>query len=141
MPVDHNGLEVLDRPECLRLLASGTVGRLGVWGRTGPVVLPVNYALVDDEVVVGTGLESELHHALDTEPVAFEVDEVDVAYEWGWSVLVRGRGRHLEDPAEVGRAERRLLRSWGPGDRRRFTAIPTTEVTGRRIGLQGVAQR
>jgi nitroimidazol reductase NimA-like FMN-containing flavoprotein (pyridoxamine 5'-phosphate oxidase superfamily) len=138
---DRNGLEVLDRPESLRLLASGTIGRLAVWGRSGPVVLPVNYALVGNDVVVGTGLESELHDALGEELVAFEVDDVDVGYEWGWSVLVRGRARHLEDADEVERARHRLLRSWGPGDRRRFSAIPTTEVTGRRIGLHGVAQR
>ena len=139
--LDRNGLEVLDRPECLRLLASGTVGRVGVWGPSGPVVLPVNYLLIDEEVVVGTGVDSDLHRALASEALAFEVDDVDVAYEWGWSVLVRGRGRHLEDPAEVARAERLPLRSWGPGEHRRFTAIPTTEVSGRRIGLHGARQR
>ena len=139
--LDRNGLDVLVRPEGLRLLASGTVGRLGVWGSAGPVVLPVNYLLIDEEVVVGTGVDSELHRALTTEPLAFEVDDVDAAYEWGWSVLVRGRGRHLDDPAEVARAERLPLRSWGPGERRRFTAIPTTEVTGRRLGLHGARQR
>ena len=141
MPVDRNGLEVLDRPECLRLLASGTVGRLGVWGRSGPVVLPVNYLLIDEEVVVGTGVDSELHRALTGSPVAFEVDDVDVGYEWGWSVLVRGPARHLVDPAEMAQAERLPLRSWGPGERRRFTAIATTELTGRRIGLHGARQR
>jgi uncharacterized protein len=141
--VDRNGLEVLDRPECLRLLASGTVGRLAVCTGSGPVVLPVNYLLEPggDEVVLGTGVDSALHEALAAQVVAFEVDDVDRAYEWGWSVLVRGRGRHLEDPAEVARAERLPLRSWGPGARRRFTAVATTEVTGRRIGLHGVGQR
>jgi nitroimidazol reductase NimA-like FMN-containing flavoprotein (pyridoxamine 5'-phosphate oxidase superfamily) len=139
--VDRNGLEVLDRSECLRLLASGTIGRLGVCTSAGPIVLPVNHVLLDDEVVVGTGVGSELHDALRAQLVAFEIDDVDVTYEWGWSVLVRGRARHLEDPQEVAWAGRRLLRSWGPGERRRFTAIPTTEVTGRRIGLHGVGQR
>ncbi len=139
--LDRNGLEVLDRPECLRLLASGTVGRLGVWGPSGPVVLPVNYLLIDEEVVIGTGIDSALHGALDRQPLAFEVDDVDVGYEWGWSVLVRGRGRPLDDPAEVARVERLPLRSWGPGQHRRFTAIAATEVTGRRIGLHGSPQR
>jgi nitroimidazol reductase NimA-like FMN-containing flavoprotein (pyridoxamine 5'-phosphate oxidase superfamily) len=138
--VDRNGLEVLDRPECLRLLASRNIGRLGVWGPAGPIVVPVNYVLAGAEVVVGTALDSAIHPTLGDQVVAFEVDDVDPAYEWGWSVLVRGRGRHLEDPAEVARAERLPLRSWGPGQRRRFTAIPTTEVSGRRLGLLGVAQ-
>ena len=141
MAVDRNGLEVLDRPECLRLLACGTVGRLGVWDRSGPTVVPVNYVVAGEEIVVGTAADSALHTALGDQVVAFEVDDVDPAYEWGWSVLVRGRGRHLEDPAEVARAERLPLRSWGPGERRCFTAIPTTEVTGRRIGLHGLDYR
>jgi nitroimidazol reductase NimA-like FMN-containing flavoprotein (pyridoxamine 5'-phosphate oxidase superfamily) len=136
--VDRNGLEVLDRPECLRLLASGSVGRLGVWAPSGPLVLPVNYVLAGDEVVIGTAPESELHDALSADVVAFEVDDVDPAYEWGWSVLVRGRARHLDDPAEVASAERLPLRSWGPGDRRRFTALATAEISGRRIGLHGI---
>jgi uncharacterized protein len=139
--VDRNGLEVLDRPECLRLLASGTVGRLGVSDASGPVIVPVNYVLAGAEVVVGTAVGSAIHTALGDHVVAFEVDDVDPAYEWGWSVLVRGRARHLEDPAEVARAERLPLRSWGPGQRRRFTAIPTSEVSGRRLGLLGLAQR
>jgi len=138
--VDRNGLEVLDREECLRLLASGSVGRVGVWADRGPLVLPVNYVLAGGEVVVGTAAGSGLSAALEHGVVAFEADDVDLAYEWGWSVLVRGRARALEDPAEVARAERLPLRSWGPGERRRFTAIATTEVTGRRIGLHGVGQ-
>jgi nitroimidazol reductase NimA-like FMN-containing flavoprotein (pyridoxamine 5'-phosphate oxidase superfamily) len=141
MAVDRNGLEVLDRPECLRLLASGTVGRVGVWDEGGPLVLPVNYVLSGDEVLVGTAVGSGLATALQAGVVAFEVDDVDPGYEWGWSVLVRGRARAIEKPAEVARAERLPLRSWGPGDRRWFTAIATSEVTGRRIGLHGLPQR
>ena len=141
MGIDRNGLDVLDRAECLRLLTTATVGRLGVCDASGPVVLPVNYVLAGEEIVVGTTVGSELHAALAADQVAFEVDDVDPAYEWGWSVLVRGRVRDLEDAAEVARADRLPLRSWGPGDRRRLTAIATTEVTGRRIGRHGVPQR
>jgi uncharacterized protein len=135
--LDRNGLEVLDRPECLRLLASGTVGRLGVSDHDGPLVLPVNYVLAGQEVVIGTAVDAGISAAMEDGVVAFEVDDVDPAYEWGWSVLVRGRARHLEDAAEVARAERLPLRSWGPGDRRRFTAISLAEVTGRRLGRHG----
>ncbi len=42
MHVDRNGLEVLEREECLRLLAGATIGRLGITIGTLPVVLPVN---------------------------------------------------------------------------------------------------
>ena len=141
MGLDRNGLEVLDRPECLRLLASGTVGRLGVSDDDGPLVLPVNYVLAGQEVVIGTAVDAGISAAMEDGVVAFEVDDVDPAYEWGWSVLVTGRGRYLDEPAEVARAERLPLRSWGPGERRRFTAIATTDLSGRRIGHHGLPQR
>jgi nitroimidazol reductase NimA-like FMN-containing flavoprotein (pyridoxamine 5'-phosphate oxidase superfamily) len=141
--VDGNGLEVLDRTACLPLLASATVGRVGVWFASGPEVLPVNYALSGDDLVIGTNPAGRLHGALGTEPLAFEVDDVDPAYEWGWSVLVRGRARHLDDPAEVARAERLPLRSWGPGRHRAFVAVAltTADVSGRRLGLHGIDLR
>jgi uncharacterized protein len=43
MEVDRNGLEVLGRDACLRLLASATLGRVGVSSGALPSVVPVNF--------------------------------------------------------------------------------------------------
>jgi nitroimidazol reductase NimA-like FMN-containing flavoprotein (pyridoxamine 5'-phosphate oxidase superfamily) len=83
------GIEILPRPECFRLLASQTVGRLGFLVGDQPLVLPVNFAVVRDVVVFRTGRGSKLDAALGTK-VSFEVDEVDVATAGGWSVVVQG---------------------------------------------------
>jgi nitroimidazol reductase NimA-like FMN-containing flavoprotein (pyridoxamine 5'-phosphate oxidase superfamily) len=45
MEIDRNGLEVLDRDECLRLLATATLGRIGLTSQSLPTVLPVNFIL------------------------------------------------------------------------------------------------
>src|SRR3974390_2494822 len=54
----RTGIEVLDYAECLRLLATKQVGRIGfaIWG--GPEILPVNYVLDGDAVVFATGAGS-----------------------------------------------------------------------------------
>ena len=131
---------VLPADECRTLLATRELGRIGLAGGAYPLILPVNYVLDGDAVVIRTD-SPKITAAADHTRVAFEVDDVDVTYEWGWSVLARGRARAIEDPAEVARAERLPLRSWGPGERRRFTAIATTDLSGRRIGHHGLPQR
>ena len=101
------------------------------------MVLPVNYVLGDEQLVIGTAAGTKLHAAVANEVVAFEVDDVDPGYEWGWSVLVRGPARHLQDPSEIRRAQALPLRSWGAGEHRRFVSIRIDEVSGRRIGRHG----
>ena len=75
--VDRNGLEVLDRQECLRLLATATIGRIGITLGALPVILPVNFRLVDDRIVFRTGVGTKLDAATCNTIVAFEVDAVD----------------------------------------------------------------
>ena len=50
---NRSGFEVLERRECLRLLAGEVVGRVGVVEAGSPLVLPVNYAL-DGDVIAWT---------------------------------------------------------------------------------------
>lgn len=48
---DFRALEELDRVECLRLLATQSVGRIAVARpRAAPLVVPVNYVLSGDTV-------------------------------------------------------------------------------------------
>src|SRR4030095_14183770 len=73
MEVDRNGLEVLDRDECLRLLARATLGRLGFTSGALPTVLPVSYHLDGDRILVRTRRGGRLDAALCDAVVAFEV--------------------------------------------------------------------
>lgn len=90
MEVDRNGLEVLDRDECLRLLASATLGRIGFSSRALPSVLPVDFRLDGERIVVCTTRGGTLEAALRDAVVAFEVDELDPIDHLGWSVAVTG---------------------------------------------------
>lgn len=129
-------LTALTPQECRELLRHRPlhVGRLAVTDVDGrPLVVPVNYRLDGDAVVVRTEAGSMLTAAALERPVAFEVDDVDEAWQEGWSVLVQARAEEVTDPDELARLQRLPLRPWAPGERSVYLRIPLDMVTGRRI--------
>jgi uncharacterized protein len=133
MEIDRNGLEVLDREEAVALLRSATVGRLAIHEGALPAIVPVNFAVVAEEVVIRTGAGSKLRQALDHAVVAFEVDDFDPLCHTGWSVNVVGIARELTDPDDLAAVGRAHLAHWAPGPSDHVVAIGLEVVTGRRI--------
>jgi nitroimidazol reductase NimA-like FMN-containing flavoprotein (pyridoxamine 5'-phosphate oxidase superfamily) len=124
----------LDASECQQLLASGTVGRVGVTIDALPAVLPVNYAMQDGAVVFRTVAGTKLDAATANTVVAFEVDSGSDHEHGAWSVLVRGIATEVTDPAEL-RAVRSLpLESWAfDGSADHYVRVEPTLITGRLI--------
>ena len=91
----RRALHELEPEECWRRLASRTVGRMAYVDRDGPVIVPLNYRVVDGRVWVRTASYDQLAVHLPHQQAACEVDEVDEAARVGWSVLVRGRAEHV----------------------------------------------
>lgn len=119
--------------ECRRLIGAGGIGRIAFGTVWGPVVLPVNFAVVAGTIVVRTGEGTAIDGHADG-PVAFEVDHIDQALCQGWSVLVRGRAHRVTHPAEAGRMRQdAALWPWPGGDRDVYVRISPDTVTGRRI--------
>ena len=58
---------------------------------------------------------------------------MDEALSEGWSVLVTGRCRRVEDPEEVERLSSLDLEAWAGGNRHTLVALVPVEVTGRVI--------
>lgn len=139
MYLDRNGLEVLDREDSLALLAPGGIGRVLVTLDALPAAFPVNFALLDGDVVFRSGTGVKLQAALRNTVVGFEVDDFDGADHTGWSVLVTGHCSEIEQSAELARARRLPLRPWAPSEPTRFVRIHSQLVTGRRISLGGRA--
>ncbi|GAA3759651.1 pyridoxamine 5'-phosphate oxidase family protein [Salinactinospora qingdaonensis] len=131
--VDTAGLEVLDRQECLKLLAAAPLGRVVFTDQALPAVQPVNFALVGRDIIVRTSPDTKLARATLNAVVAFEVDEYDAYRRTGWSVMVVGTGRAVTDAAEFAELARLPLRPWAPGERTHFIRIQTRVITGRRI--------
>jgi nitroimidazol reductase NimA-like FMN-containing flavoprotein (pyridoxamine 5'-phosphate oxidase superfamily) len=131
---DRTQVEILPRPECFRLLASQTVGRLGFVVGDQPLVLPINFAVVRDVVVFRTGRGSKLGSALGTK-VCFEVDEADAVAGGGWSVVVQGvaeeitHGDHWFDEA----LRRGAATTWISGGQDHYVRIIPHVISGRRL--------
>lgn len=133
MEVDRNGLEVLPRSECLRLLSTAVLGRVAVTMAALPTILPVNFRFDGHRILIRTGEGTKLDAATRNAVVAFEVDDVAPSSQTGWSVVVTGVARELSGPDELAEALRHPLERWASGDDHRVVAISTDVVSGRRI--------
>jgi uncharacterized protein len=133
MEVDRNGLEVLGRDACLDLLATATLGRVGVSSGALPSVVPVNFRFDGRQILIRTGAGTKLDAAVANAVVAFEVDEIDPVAHTGWSVMVTGIARELTEPGELATAQTPPLARWAPGTDHRVIAISPELVSGRRI--------
>lgn len=139
MEVDRNGLEVLGGDECLRMLETVCVGRLGLTSGALPTVLPVNYRMVGNQVVFRTSSGSKLAAAARNAVVAFEADDLDPVSRTGWSVLVVGVAREV--PEDGALAEQADVDRWAPGHGDRLVAVSTDVVSGRRLRPDGQPSR
>jgi nitroimidazol reductase NimA-like FMN-containing flavoprotein (pyridoxamine 5'-phosphate oxidase superfamily) len=127
-----NGLELPTDDECRVLLCTQSVGRIAVSVGALPVILPVNYAVVDDDIVFLTGDGLKLRAALENTVVAFEVDHLDEALDYGWSVLVVGVAKEVAEAERAGLGPIRV-RPWAGGDRTHLVRIHPEMISGRRI--------
>ena len=133
--VDRDGVEVLDHDECLRLIASRNVGRIGIVDSGQPIILPMNYAMVGATILMRTSVGTKLQHAQGS-AACFEVDDIDVTTQAGWSVLAVGRLETITEYDDIKvRAARALpLSPWAEGDRPHWIRLVTQRLTGRRVG-------
>ena len=129
------GINVLSRTECFRMLSSRPVGRIGVVVEQYPLIIPVNYAMDGETVVIRTAPGTVVAHAHGA-AVTFQVDHFDDADQAGWSVLLRGHGESVS----VGDADDLIARTratevapWAPGERPLWIRITASAVSGRRI--------
>ncbi|MEH0551830.1 helix-turn-helix domain-containing protein [Streptomyces sp. B21-101] len=123
----------LSRTECGDLLSTHGVGRLAVSTAEGPVIVPVNYSVIEGTIVFRTARGATPSLGIGGK-VAFEIDRIDDAFSQGWSVLVRGRARMVTDVQEAGRLARQAHSTpWAGGRRDVWVRVEPYAVTGRRI--------
>jgi len=129
--VDRNGLEILSRDECLALLGGSGMGRVAVTMNALPVVLPVCYAVLDEDVIIRTGTGTKLSAAVNHAVVTFQIDHLDG--DERWSVCVTGVASPVTRPedlaAVVGLSMPTGLRTLRP----HFVRIRSDLVSGRRL--------
>lgn len=130
----HPHLDVMSREECETHLAGGGVGRFVFTSEPGPVALPVNFRLLDGDIVFRTRTHGVLAAAVaNVNLVGFEVDRIDDAMSEGWSVLISGHARLVDDPDELARIAELGVEPWPGSQREAVIRIETETISGRCI--------
>jgi Pyridoxamine 5'-phosphate oxidase len=126
-------LGALSPDECRLRLTQACIGRVVFVDGRGPVALPVNYQIFDEDIVFRTTAASSLLASSYVNRVGFEVDEIDERRRQGWSVLVTGAVRLVTDDAEL-RAVRQLgVVPWAEGERNQYLRLAVRSITGRHL--------
>jgi nitroimidazol reductase NimA-like FMN-containing flavoprotein (pyridoxamine 5'-phosphate oxidase superfamily) len=124
-------LRELDVAECWELLETREVGRIAYVDERGPVAVPVTFALDGESVVIRVSPYSGLARHLPDALAAFEVDEFSYFTRSGWSVVLRGSVKTVENddlPAPEARPT-----PWPEGQRTLYLRLTPDLVTGRRL--------
>jgi uncharacterized protein len=143
-PTDHAGLAILPLDECLHLLGSVSVGRIGFQADGEVVILPVNHVVDEQSVAFRTAAGSKLSAADGEAHVVFEADDYDPLRRTGWSVVVNGNAQVVYEDDEIETLNRRGLDSWtDEPDRPFWIRIRPESVSGRLLaghGSRGVGE-
>ena len=131
MPASLNQIPYGD---CLELLRFGHLGRIAVVADDFPVVVPVNYRLIETDGRTWIAMRTRAGNVLDRDraPAAFEVDYIDVAAHEGWSVLAQGTLQHV-DPDAADLRVRFDPEPWIVDGRDRWMVIEPFAISGRRL--------
>lgn len=121
----------LSRSACEELLSQHVVGRVGFCGAAGPLILPVNYRIYNDQIVFRTSPYGMLSELRQRTPVAFEVDGIDESAERGWDVLGRGFAEGVTMDYPLTQLWQKGPIPWASGVRNLFIAITLESLTGR----------
>jgi uncharacterized protein len=125
----------LTQAECRELLSAGLVGRVALSTPVGPHIVPVNFALVDDSLVLRTTPYSVLGSHARGSMLALEIDQFDYERQRGWSVVARGRAEIVTSADELEHIRKAWEpHAWAAGQRNLYLRVRWSELSGRRLG-------
>lgn len=130
---DEHPVVELPVAECWDLLRSQQLGRLAYRLVDEVHLVPINYLVDRDRLVVRTSPGSKLLAAALESEAALEIDWVGV--DQAWSVVARGRFHRLTED-EQREVDDEPLHSWVPTLKYELLALLPSELTGRRFLLR-----
>lgn len=84
----------------MALLGPGGHGRVAATMKAVPIIIPVNFTLFGEDLVLRLGLEADLSRAVANSVIAFETDHVGTDGQLRWGVHVTGVARRVGDESE-----------------------------------------
>jgi nitroimidazol reductase NimA-like FMN-containing flavoprotein (pyridoxamine 5'-phosphate oxidase superfamily) len=128
-------IDVLPAEDIYARLASAQVGRLVYVDEVGPAAIPVNFAVLDGDIVFRSETDSGHRHIV-SQPVAFEVDDIDEEASSGWSVLARGQAHEVpidQVPRLLALTGSRFPKPWAAGVHNVWIRLEVQSLSGRRL--------
>jgi hypothetical protein len=126
-------IPILDRDECLSLLASVSRARLAISVHALPHILLADFRLIDlggpPELVIRIADGAKLLNAFRESVVAAEAEHLDPVDGTGWMVVLQGTARLVTEPDEISTA----TSAFGVADHvpHRFAAVRSDRMHGR----------
>lgn len=117
----------LSEEECRQLLHERSVARISWASRDGILILPVNYVVQDEIILVRVSSDSVLGELVEGHDVAVQIEDVDEMTANGWSVLVRGRSERYSGEVEA------QPQPWAPGRRDLLISVTPRSISGRSV--------
>lgn len=130
--VDRQGLGVLNEEQCSALLDSVRLGRVALTDRALPIILPVGFGRLDNDLIFRVGQGALARAAGMQQVVCFEADWMGASRTEAWSVLAIGQLSLLDDPSMIKRAELLDLMQWSPSCST-FVRLKPQVMTGRSL--------
>ena len=125
-------LEELTEGDCRARLAAGSVGRVAITVGALPAILPVNYALLDGDIVFRCrGTEAQRAPSSGRSSPSRSMPPTPPTRPAG--VLVVGYATALWRLEDIERARAVDLQPWVAGPRDHFVRVSTGMISGRRI--------
>lgn len=127
------GFDELECNECRQLLEHARHGHIAISVEAMPMIVPVFYAVLDDQVVYRSTLGPAFAAATSNVVVAFQVDHLDETSGEGWTVVVQGIAIELPDVFLERAQSLPLTALTAGGAYDHFVSLPTSRISGHRI--------
>jgi len=122
----------MTRQQALARLAGAAFGRVVFTQHAMPALRPVNHVVHDGRIIIRSHPDSAItaraDHGRGT-VVLYEADDIDPVTRTGWSVIVTGLARLVDDPAQAARYKDMVL-PWAAGNMSNVISIDPEIVTG-----------
>ncbi|MDQ4501758.1 pyridoxamine 5'-phosphate oxidase family protein [Sinomonas sp. ASV322] len=131
----HQDVE-LDEEKCWALLGSSGIGRFASLHEGCISVFPVHYVVLRGGVYFRTSRAGAIASAVPQEKIALQIDSASRDVQAGWSVLVSGDARPVEDEALATELfGLSASEPWAGGVRDFYVGIVPSGLTGRQVFL------
>lgn len=132
-PPDGAELGLLDRHQCVEMLESHTMARLGYVDDGWPTVVPINYRTSNGDIYIRSLAGGKLRAAERQDTVCLELDGYDEQLRSGWSVVAHGVLEVISDATALSDAWHNDPEPWVAANDWQWLRMVPFSLSGRQV--------